>query len=116
MKVNIFLTTLSVMLALLIGYLAFNIAEGKENDILCGIGSFICLTATLVPIIGLRYESSRLGTNIRVFSSLFFLIFLISNCCFAGFGINLPYYIITHGILLIIFLALLYELQNIKSI
>lgn len=116
MKANIILTMISILLALLIGFLAFNIAEGKENDVLCGIGTFLCISATLVPTIGLQYASSRLGTNIRVFSSLFFFIFLISNFCFAILGINTSYYIITNGIMLIIFLAILYKLHNNKSI
>ena len=114
MKTNIFLTIISVLLALLISYFAFNVAEGKDNDALCGVGTVICLIATLVPAIGMQYESGRLGTNIRVLSALFFIVFLICNFCFATFGINTPYYIITNGILLVIFLAILHKMQNIK--
>lgn len=116
MKANVFLTLMSVLLALLIGYLVYNIAEGKNNDALCGVGTTICLIATLIPTIGLQYESGRLGTNIRLFSALFFVIFLISNFCFAGFGINAPYYIITNGIMLVIFWAIFYKMQKNKSI
>lgn len=106
----------SVLFALLLGYLAYNIAEGKDNDALCGVGTSICLIITLVPIIGLRYVSKGIGANVRVFSSLFFIAFLISNFCFASFGIKIPYYIITNGIMLVVFLAILYKLQNINSI
>lgn len=116
MKANIFLTIISVLLALLIGYLAFDIAEGKENDVLCGIGTCLCLTVTLVPSLGFQYGSSRLGTNMKVFSSLFFIIFLISNFCFARLGIKTSYYIITNGIILVMFLAIFYKMHNIKSI
>ena len=116
MKPNIILTIISILLASLIGYLAFNIAEGKDNDALCGIGTSICLIATLVPTIGLQYVNGRLGTNIRVLSSLFFIVFLISNFCFAGFGINMPYYVITNGTMLLIYLAIFYKMQNVKSI
>lgn len=104
------------MLAALVGYLAFNIAEGKENDAVCGIGSTVCFIATLIPTMGLQYESGRLGTNIRMLSILFFIAFLISHFCFAGFGIKMPYYIITNGILLLIYLTIFYKLQEIKDI
>ena len=116
MKPNTFLIIISVLLALLIGYFVYNTAVGKDNDILCGIGATICFIATLVPMLGLKYQSGRLGTNIRVFSVLFFIIFLISNFCFAGFGIDIPYYVITNGILLLIFLAIFYKMLNINNI
>ena len=116
MKANIFLTGISVILAAIIGYLAYNISEGQDNDVLCGVGSSVCFIATLVPAIGLQYESGRLGVNIRVFSVLFFVIFLISHFCFAGFGIKMPYYIICNGILLVIYLAIFYKMQGVKDI
>lgn len=116
MKVNIFLTLISIALAALVGYLAFNIAEGKENDTVCGIGSTVCFVSTLIPVMGLQYESGRLGVNIRVLSVLFFVGFLISHFCFAGFGVKMPYYIIINGILLIIYLAIFYKIQGIKDI
>lgn len=116
MKANIFLSFIGVVLASLIGYLAFNVAKGHENDILCGVCSTICFIATLIPVLGLSYESSRLGTNIRVLSALFFVVFLVSHFCFAGFGIKMPYYIICNGIILIIYLAIIYKMSNITTI
>ena len=116
MKANIFLTLISIALAGLVGYLAFNVAEGKENDVICGIGSTVCFIATLVPTMGLQYESGRLGANIRVLSALFFVVFLISHFCFAKFDVKMPYYIITSGILLIIYLAVFYKMLGTKDI
>lgn len=116
MKINIFLSFISIALACLSGYLAFNIAEGNENDKIYGIGSGVCFVTTLIPLIGLQYESSQLGTNIRVLSVLFFVVFLISHFCFAGFSVKMPYYIICNGIFLLIYLAIIYKMQGIKDI
>ncbi len=116
MKVNPFLTFISIALAGLFGYLVFNIAEGKEHDNIFGIISSVCFIATLIPTIGIQYESSRLGANIRVFSVLFFVIFIICHICFAIFGIVSPYCIIVNGILLIVYFAILYKLNSIKNI
>lgn len=104
------------MLATLVGYLAYNVASGEENDMVFGIGSGICFAATLIPIMGLQYESGRLGTNIRVFSALFFIVFAISHFCFAGFGVKMPYYIIVNGIMLMIYLAIFYKMQGVTDI
>ena len=116
MKANPFLTFISVMLAALLGYLAFNVANGEENDVICGIGSCICFAVTLIPTMGLQYESGRLSVNIRVFSSIFFVLFVISHFCYAGFGVKMPYYIIVNGIMLMIYLAIFYKIQGIKDI
>lgn len=116
MKVNFFLSFLGLALALLVGYWAFNVAEGKENDVICGVGSTICFLVTLIPALGMNYESSKLGTNVKVLSFLFFIIFLISHFCFAVFGVKMPFYILCNGIILIIYLAIVYKLSGVKDI
>lgn len=115
MKANLFLSFISVMLAALLGHLAFNVANGKENDVICGIGSCICFAATLIPAMGLQYDSGRLSVNIRVFSSIFFVLFAISHFCFAGFGVKMPFYFIVNGIMLMIYLAIFYKIQGVKN-
>ena len=116
MKANIFLTGISILLAILAGYLAYSIAEGRENDVICGFVSTVCFAATLAPVIGIQYESIKLGVNIRTLSVLSFFIFLVSHLCFAWFGVKMPYYIITNGILLLVYLAILYKMIGITNI
>lgn len=70
-KVNAVLVAISLVLSCLIGYLAFSIGEGKENDVLCGVFSTVCFMATTVPMVGLQYGQTRLGVNVRVMSFLF---------------------------------------------
>ena len=84
MKANVFLTIIGAVVGCLIGYLAYYVAEGDQNDMVCGIGSAICFIATLCPLIGWQFESGKLGTNIRMMTLIFFVVFLISNFCFAG--------------------------------
>ena len=79
---------------------------------LCGICSTVCFLATLIPSIGLRYESDRIGTNIRVLSGLFFIAFLASHFYFANYGIKMPLYVILNGILLVIYLGIFYKINS----
>lgn len=115
-KVNAVLVAISVALSCLIGYLAFSIGEGKENDVLCGVFSTVCFMATTVPVVGLQYGQTRLGVNVRVMSSLFFVLFLVSHFCFAAIGIKMPYYIILNGILLLVYCGVLYKMLQINKI
>ncbi len=117
MKVNIFLTIIGLLLASLIAYLNFSIAEGKQNDSLCGFVSAVCYIATLVSTLGIQItESPRQTVNLRVMSVLFFVIFAIVNFCFAIFGIVQPYYFLINGILLLIFVLLTYKLSKITNV
>ena len=116
MKINVFLTIISLFLTGILGYSAFNIAKGDENAILGGIVSGICFAATLIPMIGLQYNSSKLGVNIRLLAGLFFIVFLISNFCYASWGINMPSYIIVNGIILLVVLAILYKMTKVNDI
>lgn len=116
MKCNIFPTIISVVLASLLAYLTYTIAEGKQNDILCGIISFVCYVSTLLSVLALRSNSTRLNVNIRITSVAFFLTFLISNNAFAATTLAMPYYIIIHGLLLTIFTTVMYKFFNNKDI
>ena len=116
MKANVFLTLISILLSTLFGYLVYNVASVDENDVICGIASGVCFAATLVPVIGLQYASGRLGVNIRVFSSIFCIVFIISHFCFAIFGVIMPYYLIVNGVLLLIYLAIFYKFQGIRNL
>lgn len=116
MKINIFLTIISLALAGLLSYFAFDLASEDANATICTIGSLLCFCSTLIPAIGMSYETTRLGTNIRITSVLFFIVFLVSQFCFAGFGVKMPLYIILNGIILIVYLAILYKMQGIKDI
>lgn len=112
MKANIFLSCISVLLALLLAYWTFSIAKGQENDIVCGVCSGVCFVATLLPMLAIRYDSGRQTTNLRILSMLFFVVFLISHFCFASLGIRMPYYVIVNGLVLLIFIALLYTISK----
>lgn len=115
MKINIFLSLVSVILAALIGYLIVNIASRDDYGIICGVGSGLCSMVTLVPMMGLHYDSGRKGTNIRVLSLVFFIFFSISHLCFVGFGVSMPYYIMVNGIMLLVYLALFYIIEIMKN-
>lgn len=116
MKVNTFLTIISLLLTGLLSYLVYSVVEGQDNDVICGTGSAVCIAFTLLPMIGLRYKSTMIGTNVRVLSVLFFLLFIVSHAIFIHYGICMPYYIIFNGILLAIFLAIFYKMVNINDL
>lgn len=116
MKINIVTAILAVLIAGLIAYMVYYIASGHENDILCGILSFVCLASTLIPMVSLRHEEKRLTVNLKVISSLGFIILFLLNLGFATFGVVMPYYLVIVGVLLIVYVLAYYKLSRIKNI
>lgn len=106
----------AVLAGALTGFFAFYVAEGAPNNMLCCIFSSACFVATLVPAIGLSYSSEQLDVNTRILSVLFLMVFMVSHFCFAGWGVKMPYYLIVNGLLLLIYLALIYKTQDMKNV
>lgn len=116
MKINTFLTISAIALGALIGYLMYLFAGENPDNVVDGVVSALCLSLTLVPLMGARYQSPRIATNIRILSVVFFMVFLIINAVFINLNDKVPYYLIVNGIFVIIYLFVVYNLINTKNI
>jgi len=105
MKVNFVQTTIAIAISGLISFGFYNF-HSSENQLFLSIGSFIFLSITFALSIGINFELSRTTTNIRVVSGIFFTITLISNLIFSFFSFTKPSYLITNGILLLIYVLI----------
>ena len=114
MKINIVQTIIAISASILIAYGLYSFNE-SENKILLSLGSFVFLAITLVITIGVSFEQSRTTTNIRVVSGIFFAIALISNLIFNFLSFTEPSYIITNGILILIYILITYSINSAKQ-
>lgn len=114
MKVNLVQTIIAIAVSGLIAYGLYNFHD-SENKILLSVGSFVFLSVTLALSIGVNFEQSRTTTNIRVVSGIFFAVALISNLIFNFLSFSEPSYIITNGILLLIYVLIAYSINRAKQ-
>ena len=114
MKINFVLTLIAIAVSLLIAYGLYSFHD-SENKILLSSGSFVFLATTLLMTIGVSFEQSRTTTNVRVVSGIFFTISLISNIIFSFFKFSTPSYVITNGILLLLFILIAYSINRVKQ-
>lgn len=114
MKINLVQTIIAIAVSGLIAYGLYNFHVG-ENQILLSVGSFVFLSVTLALSIGVSFEQSRTTTNIRVVSGIFFVIALISNLIFNFLSFSEPSYIITNGMLLLIYVLIAYSINRAKQ-
>ena len=68
-----------------------------------GLGTFIFLTSTLSMAIGVSFENQRMGVNVKLVSTIFFLVALCLNLVFAFISFSQPSYIITSGIIFLLY-------------
>jgi len=111
MKINFVQSIIAIALSLLIAYGLYSFHNG-ENKILLSVGCFVFLCATLLMAIGASFELPRTTTNVKVVSGVFFVIALISNLIFTFILFSTPIYVITNGILLLVFILIAYSINK----
>ncbi len=114
MKINLVQTIIAIAVSALIAYGLYHFHD-NENQILLSIGSFVFLSVTLALSLGVSFEQSRTTTNIRVVSGIFFAVALISNLIFNFLNFSTPSYVITNGILLLVFVLIVYSVNKAKQ-
>jgi hypothetical protein len=114
MKINLVQTVIAIALSLLIAFGLYSF-HSSENKILLSAGSFIFLAVTLIITIGASFELPRTTTNVKVVSGIFFAIALIGNLIFTFISFSVPGYVITNGILLLVFILIAYSINRAKQ-
>ncbi len=117
MKLNPFLSIIAVTLAALLGYLVYTICSSTDYATSIGITSGLSFALTLLPIMGIKHENRRLQVNIKILSTLFFVLFVIiaGFMCFITTS-KLNLYFIIVGIIALIYLGILYSMSKIKDV
>ncbi len=113
MKVNIVTTLIALLISALIAY-AFYAYSPEEMKIMVTIGGFICVASTLVCAMGIQLEEGT-SANMRITAVLGFIVLLISNIVCAASGVTTPVYVITNGIILLLFILLVYLIVRSKQ-
>ena len=117
MKISVFPMVLLLIVAFTIGYLAYHLANSNSdiNDMVVGVGTGISVLPTLGCVLGVSMEEDRKNVNMKAWSIMAFLIVLIVNFCYAGFGVSMPYYIIVLALCLVIHLWVVWKLYEINN-
>jgi hypothetical protein len=117
MKVNAVLLIIAIGIAVLLGFLVYSFCSSADNASAIGVTSALSFAVTLIPIMGLKHENNRMQVNIKVMSTLAFVLFLIlaAIMCFISVEKLNVYYIIV-GIIVLVYLGILYSMSRIKDV
>lgn len=115
MKVSFIPTFISAAIGALLGYALYAMCKTEGLETLLAIGGGMCFFLTLATCFGVRFEQGRTSANTAVIGFVFFLLMLISHAVFAFVHFATPGYIIINGILLLIFLGVVYAVAKAKQ-
>jgi hypothetical protein len=111
MKFNAVLLIIAFAIAALAAYGFFAGNDGETYRMVIAIGSGVSLFVTLGGVLAISAESGSTA-NIKVVSALFFITLLVENLIFSFTAIRLAPYIIVTGILLLIYVLIIYAITR----
>ena len=113
MKVNIVLTTISVLISCILTYLVYSLChEGEEYKVLLCACSFLSFASTLSVAIGISFLNTRANVNIKITSVICAFVLLLTYIGFAIAGVNMNALIIVTSFILLVYLLLIYILPQ----
>ena len=115
MKVKVVPTIIALGISVLLAYALYEICHTEGKEIMLAIGGGICLFLTLATSLGVRFEQSRTSANTAVIGVVFFVAMAISNALFAYLHFETHTYIIVNGILMLLFLLIVYLVAKEKQ-
>lgn len=115
MKINTVLTLITLVISALLGFLVYSIADNDSHAILAGIFSTICFGIPLILGLCVSYNTSAIIVNIRTLSLVFLVTMLVSHFYYASRGVTMPSYIVTNGIFICIYAAIVYAIVKSKQ-
>lgn len=113
MKINKFTAFLAFCLATLVSYFLSSYQE-INNKFILGIGCFVGLFISSVGTLALSFDYGRTTVLTKTTSSVFFILYLVSQILFANLSFTLPAYLLVNGILIIFLLIVLNSISKSK--
>lgn len=113
MKLNFILTIIATGICLLIAY-AFYTYSPTDTKMMFSIGSFLFLLFSSIGFISLSFNQPRTTTNIKTISGIFFFLGLTLNIVGSMLDFRQATYVVTLGLLFMIYLLLSYSIARQK--
>lgn len=103
MKIDFVRTIIAIAISCLVAYGFYTICEYNNLRWLLTVVSGVMLSLFLIFTIGIRVKAERTAVMISILSIVLFCVCGIVNFVFAFFDFNKPLFIITNGMLLLIY-------------
>lgn len=118
MKISLFPAMLSLIVAIVLAWLAYDIAFDEQTnfDIYVAFGTAISVISTLGVAMACKLENAKVSVNLKVWSGLMFVVMVITNNYFAKYGVKMPIYVVVVTCLLVLYLGLARSISKVKGV
>lgn len=117
MNINGFKALLVVLLSLLCTYMFWALCSDSEETklkVLLCVSGFITMLFSFGGSLAIAYEDGKHAVNAKIVSWIFVIIFLLQHIAVSLIGIKQSVLIISSGILLILYLLVVYTINKTK--
>lgn len=108
MKIKVIPAIIAFFVNLLIAYGLFHACHYDSRAWLLSVVSGIALLIPMLACFSVSFQPSRTSANIKVVSAVFWVVILIADIIFSFFQFSIPLFIITNGLLLLLWLLIAY--------
>lgn len=118
MKISWFPAVLSLIVAAVLAWLAYDVAfdEQTDLDLYVAVGTAISVVLTLGVAMACKLENTKVGVNLKAWSSLMFIVMLITNYSFAIFGVKMPWYVVLTACLVVLHLGVASGISKVNNV
>lgn len=110
MKLHVVNFMVAVSISALVAYGLWSMDGELKNFV--AVGSFVFMAGTLVPSMGIDFESARRAVNLRAVCGIFFAIGLGINAAFSLVGASQTAYVLVNAITFLIFVVIANSIYN----
>ena len=116
MRFDIINIVIACGISVLLAFACYSICDIEELRMLLTIVSFVMFLLFAVPSLGIKVEAyPRTSIFLKVTSITFWSIGVIANFVFSFFDFNKSAFIITNGVLLLVFILIYSSLYKVKQ-
>ncbi len=118
MKISLFPAMLSLIVAIVLAWLAYDIAYDEQTnlDIYVAIGTALSVMLTLGTVMACKLENAKVDVNLKVWSGLMFVVMVIINFCYANIGVEMPWYVVVTACLLVLYLGIAKNILRVEKV
>lgn len=114
MKYNLFLSIIALLISALLAFMASLLTINSDYNWLVFVIMFLSMTATMVPLMGVKHEDSTISANLRVLSLIGVIAIIISQCLTNVIAMRQEYYVIISMVTVLVFLGVYYSISKVK--
>lgn len=115
MRFNFVFSLIALVISSLLGCWVYSVADTDAHATLAGLFSTICFSIPLIIGTGISFNTSASQVNIKALSWILFILMLIMHFYYASNGVTMPYYVLINGILICIYVAVVYGIIQSKQ-